>query len=209
MITHFDQNIPQDFDAVLDKGEKILWIDRPLFIPYMLTSIWLNLFFFVFGGIIFSLLILDNDFATNKDGSPEYMFWIISTVFLFWGFEGVLSAFFNFGNTAYAYSAKRIMIRTGFIGVDFKTIDFDKIADLEVNVNIIERIYNVGSVKFTTGESTSKGKLIYYRFTSIKNPYEVFKMVKQIGVDIKTDYNYPNALRPEKNPGYKTTYDPK
>jgi hypothetical protein len=38
---------------------------------------------------------------------------------------------------------------------------------------------------------------------------EVFKMVKQTSVDIKTDYNYPNALRPETNPGYKTKYDRK
>jgi hypothetical protein len=101
------------------------------------------------------------------------------------------------------------MIRSGFIGVDFKTIDFDKIADSEVNVNIIERIYNVGTVKFSTGETNSKGKLIYQQFTSIKNPYEVFKLVKQIGVNIKTDYNYPNALRPDTNPGYKTKYKPK
>jgi hypothetical protein len=28
-------------------------------------------------------------------------------------------------------------------------------------------------------------------------------------VDIKTDFNYPKALRPETNPGYGTKYSPK
>ena len=28
-------------------------------------------------------------------------------------------------------------------------------------------------------------------------------------VDIKTDWNYPNKLRPEENPGYDTKYEPK
>jgi hypothetical protein len=28
-------------------------------------------------------------------------------------------------------------------------------------------------------------------------------------VDVKTDWNYPNALRPEENPGYRTKYNPK
>ena len=34
-------------------------------------------------------------------------------------------------------------------------------------------------------------------------------MVKQTSVNIKTDFNYPNALRPDTNPGYKTKYDRK
>jgi membrane protein YdbS with pleckstrin-like domain len=208
MTTQFDQNIPADFEAILDKDEKILWLEKPVFIPYILTSIWKNLFLLLFGVGYISALILNHDFATKRDGSPEYFLWILSCIFLFGGILGILKAFLNFSNTAYAYSSKRVMIRSGFIGTDFKTIDFDKIANSEVNVNIVERIYDVGSVNFSTGETTSKGELVNQKFTSIKNPYQVFKMVKQIGVDIKTDYNYPNALRPEKNPGYKTTYDP-
>ncbi len=208
MLTKFDQNIAPDFEAVLDKNEKILWFDRPVFVPYILTNIWRNIFYLLLGGGFLAALILDHDFSTKRDGSPEYMMWLLSLLFVFWGVQGILVAFFNFGNTAYGYSAKRVMIRSGFIGVDFKTIDFDKIADIEVNVNMIERMYNVGSIKFSTGETTSKGKLVYQQFTSVKNPYNIFTMVKQIVVDIKTDYNYPNALRPETNPGYKTTYNP-
>jgi hypothetical protein len=68
------------------------------------------------------------------------------------------------------------MVRSGFIGTDFKIIDYDK---------------------------------VYDRWEAIPNPYDVFKQLKKTAVDIKTDFNYPNAFRPEKNPGYNTKYDPK
>jgi hypothetical protein len=101
-------------------------------------------------------------------------------------------------------------MRTGFIGTDFKSIDYDKISDIEVTVNFVERAFNVGTIKFFSGRTeTNDGttKKLYDRWEAISTPYEIFKRVKQISVDIKTDFNYPNALRPEINPGYKTKYN--
>jgi hypothetical protein len=33
------------------------------------------------------------------------------------------------------------------------------------------------------------------------------KKMKSIAVDIKSDINYPNKLRPEDNPGYNSKYE--
>jgi hypothetical protein len=52
-------------------------------------------------------------------------------------------------------------------------------------------------------------RALYNVFRAIENPYEVFKAIKQVSLDIKTDMNYPNDLRPEDNQGYKTKYTPK
>ena len=104
------------------------------------------------------------------------------------------------------------MMRSGFIGTDFKIIDFDKISDIEVTVSFVEKIYNVGTIKFFSGRTqTDDGNTskLYDSWSAIENPYEVFKMVKQTSVNIKTDFNYPNALRPDINSGYNTKYDPK
>ena len=43
---------------------------------------------------------------------------------------------------------------------------------------------------------------------AIEDPYAVFKQLKQVSMDIRTDMNYPNQMRPDENPGYKTTYKP-
>jgi hypothetical protein len=152
------------------------------------------------------------NFKSDDGSSANPFLWLFGLLPLLQGLYVFLNRLLSFSNTAYGYSNKRIMMRTGFIGTDFKTIDYDKISDIEVTVNIIERIYNVGSIRFFSGRTqTDEGNTtkLYDVWSAIENPYEVFKMVKQTSVDIKTDFNYPNALRPDINPGYKTKYDRK
>ena len=43
---------------------------------------------------------------------------------------------------------------------------------------------------------------------AIDAPYDVDKLLKETTVDVKTDWNYPNKLRPAENPGYHTDYKP-
>jgi hypothetical protein len=45
--------------------------------------------------------------------------------------------------------------------------------------------------------------------SSIVDPYGVFNLFKKTSFDIKADINYPNALRPSQQEGYKTDYLPK
>jgi hypothetical protein len=154
-----------------------------------------------FGGVWLVMTLFVSD-------DPGF-FWLFGLIPLGQGLYVFLNRLLSFSNTAYAFSDKRVMMRTGFIGTDFKTIDYDKISDIEVTVNFIERFYNVGTIRFFSGRTkTHEDKItnLYDNWSSIPKPYEVFKMVKQTSVDIKTDINYPNALRPESNPGYSTKY---
>jgi hypothetical protein len=100
------------------------------------------------------------------------------------------------------------MTRSGFWGIDIKAIDYDKIIDIEVNVNPIENLFGVGTIKAFSGGAGDDSRRLNDRFIAISNPYEVFKKIKEVSVDIKTDWNYPNAMRPAENPGYKTQYNP-
>jgi len=206
MSTIFDKDLLPEFDSVKDDDEQILWIDKPKFIPYIFTGLGAGLFTLAFGliWIYFAL------YGTNEEGdNSNSFFWIFGAIPLVQGLYVFLNRLLSYPNTAYAYSNKRVMMRTGFIGTDFKTIDYDKISDIEVNVNVVERIYNVGTVKFFSGRTKSDDgdiSKLYDNWYAISNPYKIFKLVKQTSVDIKTDYNYPNALRPETNPGYQTEY---
>ena len=125
-------------------------------------------------------------------GSPLYMVWL----------------YFSHGNTAYAFTNKRVMMRSGVFGIDYQIIDYDKIRDIQVNVNPIEKMFGVGSILFNTGEVSHKGHPLLKRFLGIENPYDVFRQLKETKVDIKTDWMFPNAMRPETNPGFRTKYDP-
>ncbi len=100
------------------------------------------------------------------------------------------------------------MMRSGIWGIDFKAIDYDKISDTQVTVNPVEKMYGVGTIRFAAGRTNREGNPQTDNFTAVPDPYEVFKKVKSTAVDIKTDWNYPNQLRPPENPGYKTDYKP-
>jgi hypothetical protein len=208
MSSTFDKNLLPEFDSVKDDDEEILWTGKPKFLPYLATGVGAGIGAFIFVGIYY--LMTKN--VKNEDGSTggfQIWFAALPIGFFLWEF---FRKMFSYGNTSYGYTNKRVMIRTGFIGTDFKSIDYDKISDIEVTVNFIERAFNVGTIKFFSGRTeTDEGRTtkLYDRWEAIESPYEVFKKVKQVSIDIKTDFNYPNALRPETNPGYKTKYDRK
>lgn len=197
------------FESIKDDKEEILWTGKPKFIPFIFTGILGGLATLAFAAI---WILTAKNWGTNSDNNSSSYFWLFGLIPLIVGTFTFLKKIFSFPNTVYSYSDKRVMMRTGFIGTDFKTIDYDKISDIEVTVSVVEKMCNVGTIRFFSGRTqTDEGNTtkLYDSWNAIENPYEVFKMVKQTSVNVKTDYNYPNALRPETNPGYNTKYDPK
>jgi len=203
MSSIFDKNLLPEFESVKDDDETIMWIGKPVFVPYVLSDLGYLAGSLVIGLFIFYVMLN----SENNEGNT--LSWLIPAFLVGQGLLKFLIKVFSFSNTAYGYSNKRVMMRTGFIGTDFKTIDYDKISDIEVNVNVIDRMYEVGTIRFFSGRTKtddSEVSKLYDNWYAIPNPYKIFKMVKQVSVDVKTDYTYPNALRPDVNPGYKTKY---
>lgn len=208
MPSILDKNLLPEFNSIKDDDEEILWTDKPKFIPYATTALGLGFGVFIF--VSFYYAMIKN--ITNEGGAVgNFSTWFVLlpiSLFLF----SFLSKIFSYNNTIYAFTNKRVMVRSGFIGTDFKIIDYDKISDIQVTVNFIERVFNVGTIKFYSGRTESNDGIttkLYDRWEAISTPYEVFKQLKKVSVDIKTDFNYPNALRPDINPGYSTKYNPK
>lgn len=210
------ERIPPEFDAVKDNNETILWIGQPKLVPFLAQGIPFLIFGCLWG--VFDLAFFGNIFSFG--GGMMGGFNVFLTIFMLFHLFPFYGSFLNmlrlvlvYKNTRYAYTNKRLMFRTGFFGIDFKAVDYDKIQNIEVNVNPLEKLFNVGSVKAFTGEFVSSRdhgtRPVYSTFQAIEEPYEVFKAIKQVSVDIKTDMNYPNNLRPEENNGYNTTYKPK
>ena len=44
-------------------------------------------------------------------------------------------------------------------------------------------------------------------FLDVENAYDIYSKIQKIVLDIQTDIEYPNALRPDENPGYNTKYN--
>lgn len=199
----------QEINKLLDTNEKIIWEGRPQFMPFFLSS---------FGGVLFGLIfaVVGSVFVIQEVAKGNYLFILLPHLWigLFFVFGAPVYQLLVYKHTYYVITNKRVIIQKGLIGRDFEIVDFNQITNSQVNVGVLDKLVGVdsGSIFISTAGSvvlTSKGtRHRPNSLASITNPYEVFKLLKQVSHDVKTDIEYPNDLRPKENPGYQTEYQP-
>ena len=194
-------SLVKHFEAIKDDDEQLIWSDSPEFIPFLVKALPLLIVGLIWGAMDFFFFM-----GANFANMGLNLFMLVHMFPTWLAIANCIRLVFVYPNTHYAYTNRRLLFRSGFWGIDFKSVDFDKISDISVKVNPIEAIFKVGTIKAYTGRSNSEGRDITDDMIAIPKPYEVYKKIQKIAVDVKTDWNYPNALRPETNPGYQSTY---
>mgnify|MGYP000862268899 CR=1 FL=1 len=182
-----------EFKDILTRNERVIWSDRPHILVHLASGLPL----FIIGG-----------FAGTAFGFLS-IFMLFHLLPLWLGVGNMIRLIFVYRNTYFAYTDKRVIIKTGFMGVDYKTKEFFNIGNIEVNVNPLENILGLGTIRIDE-EYVGSGKnsrRVGNRLYGIQNPYDIFRDLKEIVTDIKTDISYPNEYRPETNKGYNTKYD--
>ena len=175
----FDKNLLPEFDSIKDNGEEILWIGKPRFIPYLLSNVLRSLFVMFIGMMI--LVTGPNAKVEGAEDGPNY-FWLIGLLPLAQGLYTLLKHMLSYRNTLFALSNRRVMIRSGGIRSSFITIAHNKILDIEVKVNMADRRYNVGTIRFFSGrtkEDEDGISNLYDNWYAIDAPYEIFEQVKR------------------------------
>ena len=164
------------FEPILDKNENIIEIIKPnkkmVFLSSFISSFLILLIMFAIGCVPL--------FVT---GEVEVV-WIFIPIIIFIVLEALimmLTAFY-YNKTYFAYSNKRVIVRTGIIGVDYKSLDIKMIGAFDVNVSFIDKLVhkNTGSIRFGSMSSPinnqTGGGVV---FASITNPYETYKKIKE------------------------------
>ncbi len=180
-------NVPQEFESIRDRDETILWIGRPELLPFLAKGLP-----FLIGGLAWGTF--DLVFLTTLKGAfsdPKALrflvpFFAFHMLPLWLSILNVVRLRLVYGNTVYGYSNKRVMMRSGFLGTDFKTIDYDKISDLQVSVGVIDRMFGVGTIRPATAASASERSTQLDKMIAIPNPYEVMKKIKECAGEAKT-----------------------
>ena len=111
----------------------------------------------------------------------------------------ILTARRRLKNTEYAFTNKRIIIKEGFFA-NLTNIMYSEISSVNLHIGFLDRMFHVGDIVIYT--SSSKTHVL----EDLHDPYLLVNRLQQIVVDIKTDIEFPNDLRPETNSGYKTKY---
>lgn len=203
---------PNDITTVLAPGENVIWQGKPKKSAFIFNKL-ATMF-----PIVLVWLIIDGGFiaAIFASGEIGQMLWFVIPFFALhlmpvWIWIGnAVTANKRWQNTSYAVTDRRILIQSGFVGIDYTTIYYKEIQNVRLSVGFIDKLLKVGDIHFELA-----GRGYYSResknapacsFLDIEDPYSIYPYIQKIVMDIQTDMHYPNDLRPEENHGYNTTY---
>ena len=118
----------------------------------------------------------------------------------------VITAPKRWRNTNYYVTNRRIIIQGGFLAVNEKSLFFKEIRSVQSKVGLFDKLSGTGSILFNAEMISGNNKATPPSFQYLENAGAVYQRVQRTVLDMQTDMEYPNALRPEENPGYKTDY---
>ena len=192
-------------DDVVNSDEKVLWRGKPNAKSYVLAAMVkmlpIALVWLIFDGTFIFFISM----GISSGGVPLSSLGFIIPFFLLhltpvWIWIGkTVKASREVKNLEYAVTDKRIILRSGMIGIDFKFINYTEIDSVNVKVGLIDKIFRVGDIYINS--SVNAGVL-----WDVEAPYKIGNALQRVTMDIKSDIHYPNAKRPDSNHGYKTDY---
>ena len=183
----------EDIKKILDNDEEVV----EYFKPNKKRSVLINILFtgvifylFAFGIMLFGILGLTGVTKwTNEDGTRDMFTPLIITLVglipLLMHTVSFIGLIVRYKRTLYVITNKRAVIRSGFIGVDYKSLELKNVLSLDVRVDFLDKLVkpNTGSVYFGSavnyGYNNNNGRQNIYSFSHIDEPYEVYKKIKQ------------------------------
>lgn len=192
-------------------GETLIWKSKPKKSAFIINKslimapfalLWLA----IDSGIIISMLVA-SEFGPGLLFIIPFFALHLTPVWIW--LANVLTASRKWRNTVYYVTDRRIIIENGFIAGNLQTIYYKDLTNVSLKIGVIDKLLGVGDIYLETsaGPFSTDGKTLNTQaFLDVENPQEIYPKLQKIVMDIQTDIEYPNALRPSENPGYTTTY---
>lgn len=191
----------KDLKNMIGSDETIIWEGRPDKKCSICESIFNPLLPFA---LVWASIDLGILFGTGIAEVQEAKFFIVP-FFLFhlmpvWLYLfGVIFSIKRIKNTQYLITDKGIYVSGGFINFNYNMKPYAEISSVTMHQGLFDRWFKAGDV--ILGTSTKMNIM------NVKDYERVYKLLKQIQTDVFADIMYPNALRPDNNPGYTTKID--
>ncbi len=148
--------------------------------------------------------LFNADFGNFSVVLIPFMLLHLMPVWIYLG--GVLFSFRKYRNTAYVVTDKAIYASSGVFTCNINTKPFAELSHIDLHRGVFDQMFHVGDIIATTSQIGRNGKPATIGINSIADYAEVYNLVKKLQIDIYSDVMYPNAKRPEENPGYRTKY---
>ena len=186
-----------EFKRILDSDETIIYSYK----PNKTRFVWLNLLYsflvsLIFGGLFigFGLItkFVNSDFEDVVFNIVFVILLVIGIVAIVLGSIGALILqLVKYNKTCYVVTNKRLVIKTGVIGTDFKTLELKMVQLVDVRVQLLDKLIkpNTGTIIFGSASTPivdynyqrgygSRPRNNLFSFMDINNPYEVSKQIK-------------------------------
>ena len=220
----FNNYAKSELELMVGSNEKILWKGKPNKRCFILEGIFNPMLPFALAWFLFdSLFIATFIGGAATSGAPAVfsifplIFFLIHLMPVWIYLGGVIFVFRRYQHTEYIVTDKGVYISGGLFSYTCNMKPFTELARVNIHRGIIDQIIGVGDVVLTSNNVADlyssnirvNGRPLDVGTTiaDIKNYRKVFEIIKKLQEDIYTDTMYPNALRPEENPGYRTKYN--
>ncbi len=200
-------------------GERIVWRGKPQFKCFILETIFnplliVAIFWACFDYFVMRMAFLDGAFAEGAVAGFLIPFFLLHLMPVWLYLGGVITSVIRHKNTEYIITDRAVYVSGGVFTVNVQMKPFAEISNINIHKGIFDQMLGVGDVIMTCAHVAGyeygrrhNHNNIGIKIIDIEEYQEVFKILKNMQTDVYADTMYPNALRPEENPGYNTKYD--
>lgn len=167
------------FEKILDSDEEVVKIYKPNKLKFNLSVVLGTSLILIWFVLISILAILIPD-----EGYDVQPILVLIPIGGFIVCELIIYLFSSlyYKNLYYAYTNKRLIIRSGIFGVDFRSLDMGMIGAVDVYVSVLDKILNKDTGTICFGSTASPMMAVkggsYYKFAQINAPYESCREIK-------------------------------
>ena len=191
----------------LSSGEAILWKGKPQKKGFICTKS-LTMLPIAVLWLFIDLNIISSAFSEGEMLGFLIPFFALHLMPVWIWLGNVLTAGKRWKNTMYYATNRRIIIQSGFWAVNETSVFYKDIRNVDLRIGFLDKLFHTGDLWLDDGCYTGKQQTPAHTLEDLDEPQQVYRRLQKIILDMQTDMEFPNAYRPEDNPGYNTQYRP-
>ena len=192
---------------VLTAGESILWRGKPKRGAFIATKS-LSMLPIAVIWLILDLNFLGKAFSGGQMLGFLIPFFALHLMPVWMWLANVITAGRRWKNTSYYVTNRRIIIQGGFFAVNETSLFYKDLRNARLRIGLLDKLFHTGDIVFDDDIAVNNKQNRGHAFEDLEDAEAVYRRVQKVILDIQTDMEYPNAFRPEENPGYQTQYKP-
>lgn len=169
------------FNSILRENEKVLWTGKPEGLPYATNELVSFFKSVVWAAVVWAIFIVISKVAEAEISWG--MMHLIAAIIIVPALITFLKKLIEFKNIHYCVTDNRILIQTGVFNTTIKSIESEKINFTNINSNFLDKIFNVGTLLFYSGEvknNDDKVEKVFDKFESIQEPFRILNFISLI-----------------------------